>query len=259
MNLKPASSGFVEIYFGIVIVCEDTNANYIYLQDKIKQCLPNSIDTYVYKNSKGYRATLKNSQNVGHTNPRDIAKYAIDEINCKNADYQNNEDDIEPLFYQEVYCVVDVDDNVAKGMLAQAYQVVSNANVANPKVNYRLIVSNECFEIWYILHIQDIPSPLYRGTKTQKAAGLITPNRDNLIEKMLRKAIDWENLPTSQKPKNKNIKSYAHFYSRVNSIGSESDAIHRAKSLINQSNGKEPFDNPSTELHILIEKINSFK
>lgn len=259
MNLKPASSGFVEIYFGIVIVCEDTNANYIYLQDKIKACLPNSITTYVYKNSKGYRASLKNSQNVGHTNPRDIARYAIDEINRKNADYQNNEDDQEPLFYQEVYCVVDTDDNITNGTLAQAYQAISNAKTANPNVNYRLITSNECFEIWYILHIQDIPFPLYRGTKTQKTAGLIMLNKDNTIERMLKKVISWINIPPFQKPLNKKIKSYAHFYSRVNSIGSESDAIHRAKSLINQSNGKEPFDNPSTELHILIEKINSFK
>ena len=215
----------------------------------------------VYSSNDGNRALARNSRDAEHTDPNNIAKYAIRFAKEENDKYQNGEDGEEPFFYKEVYCVVDVDDNVAKpngnGSLPLAYQEIDSANSTSPEVKHRLIVSNECFEIWYILHFQNTPHLLYRGTKTQINSGITT--HTTKIEAVLKRCIGWPSIPSSEKPSNGKIKSYRHFFQKMATSGNEVDAIRRAKELEKNSANKNPLDNPSTELYILIEKLNSFK
>jgi hypothetical protein len=41
--------------------------------------------------------------------------------------------------------------------------------------------------------------------------------------------------------------------------GDENTAIERAKALQAQSKGSRPFDNPSTDFYVLIERLNELK
>ena len=261
MSLTPAVTGTTPIRFGIVIVSEDTNSNFFYLEDKIKDCMPNAVDHAVYASTSGHQALAHNSSNVGHTDPFNISKYAINLVKQKNIDYNNGDADEDPHFYKEVYCIVDVDDNGPKpkgnGSLSLAYNEIAHANTLEPEISHNLIVSNECFEIWYILHFHDILIPLYRGTKPQKSHGLI--NETTKIATVLKNCINTPSTATLEKLTNKNYKRYSHFFKKMSVFGNEEAAIQRAKTLINKSTNRKPCDNPSTELHILIEKLNSFK
>lgn len=251
-----------KINYGIVIVCEDTNSNYTYLQKKIKSRIPNTIDTVflntVFLDSYGNQILTQNSSHVGHTDPYNITIHGINTIDAKNKEYQNGNPNT-PLFFRELYCVVDVDDNISNGTLARAYAQIYIAQ-ANSQIQYRMICSNECFEIWYILHFHDIIFPIYRGTNTQKNRGIINSNGSNQIEKILKKAISWQQIPAHKKPNTKKnkIKSFEYFFEIMQSEGNEKQAIERAILLLNNSIKTCPSDNPSTELHILIEKINTF-
>lgn len=80
---------------------------------------------------------------VSHTDPVGIVK----DVKRKMADRS-----FEPEQGDSVWCVYDVDDN-SDGVLQKADK--------QAKVNqYRVVVSNPCFEIWYILHFEAISSQL---------------------------------------------------------------------------------------------------
>ena len=230
--------------YGILIVCEDTNSNFQYIDAKKQDCAPNAVEVDF---------ALKNSIDAKGTQAHIIANYGVAEIQRKNNNFKND-NPTEPDFYKELYCVIDVDDNDTTStrgssisLLQQAYNSIDTANTANNKVNHQLIVSNECFEIWYILHFMDITIPLYRGTSPQIAQGLMAD--DNKIA---------EALNNYTKIGKNSQKTYRHFFTKMKE-GSEQKAIERAKSLENKSTNTKPFDNPSTEIYKLVERLNKFK
>jgi RloB-like protein len=243
MLFEPAPSAFKPIRIGIVIVCEDSNSGYEYLKQKADACA--NISPKVVKHSQEFTPAK--------TDAHSLAKNAIAEIGTLNANYVSDTED--PMPYKEVYCVVDVDDNILHNKLAPAYQEINNANASNPSIKHELIVSNENLEIWYILHFQDITFPLYRGIKAQTVN--LLADGSNLILNVLENATDWER---SQKKFKNFIKNFKHLfeYLKING-GSEANAIQRAKDLEKASGTTQPCQNPSTDMYKLIERLNSFK
>ncbi|NOQ63419.1 MAG: phosphoribosylamine--glycine ligase [Methyloprofundus sp.] len=98
---------------------------------------------------------------------------------------------------------------------------INRANSKNIEVAY----SNPCFEIWYLLHTE------FRNTAI---------NRDELIAKLER--------------------DYGYHKNQLFQHGSERDAIHNAKQLLNTYDVVDPANNnPSTTVHQLIAVLDSFK
>lgn len=247
MILRPRTSKTKPKNIGMLIVCEDTSGNYFYLQDKV-----NSRDV----TSALVFPLLKNSDDAKGTQPHKIVEYALLLTKEENQKYHNEEAEEDENFYKEVYCIVDVDDNIINGSLVKAQNKVEEAKLLNEKITYHLLISNECFEIWYILHFYLPNIPFYRGTKTQKRANLIEDDKRNVIEKVIKRLIHWHNIPTSKKPSNKELKAYKYFFTKVNELGSEANAIQNAKELVQNSVNTFPFDNPSTTIYELIERLN---
>ncbi len=112
------------------------------------------------------------------------------------------------------------------------------------------MLSNECFEIWYILHFQDITEPLYRGRgNTQDLA-----NDSNLIRKWFGSLAGISVVEKKQKKRN-------DLFHIMQSKGNEAEAIERAKKLEADSKTKNPTElfssNPSTAVYKLIERLNN--
>ena len=129
---------------------------------------------------------------------------------------------------------------------------MQKAQTASPIINYKLLLSNECFEIWYILHFQDITERLYRGTKPQKdIVGLIKPDGSNSINIILR---------TFTEVGIHSQKAYNGFFEIMQEKGNESAAIQRAKNLAKSKSPTDKFAlNPSTDIYILIEMLNNLR
>jgi uncharacterized protein YdaT len=217
----------------IMIVCEDSNSNYKYLNSRAA------------KDKIFIRIAFYNSTHAGGAQANKLAKFTLDEISK-----QNNEGNM----ITEAYCVLDVDDNMIMPVksltkhLTKMYEDFDEANKNNPSVKHQLIVSNECFEIWYILHFMDITEKLYRKNSAEKSN--IKPDKSNSIEDLVKRLT----FINSKKQKNTD-----EFYEIMETKGDENAAIERAKVLQAQSKGSRPFDNPSTEFYVLIERLNELK
>ena len=244
----PTQSANKPLKNGIIIVCEDSKGNYYYLDKKVRDCQPNAV---------GIKTLIVNSQDAGGaTQAHKLAAYAIQAINDSNKSFYGDDPsgEIPPEpFYNEAYCIVDVDNNhitpyragSSTSSLTQAYTLIDSENSKSRGITYHLIVSNECFEVWYMLHFQDLTTPLYRRKSHLKA--LILPDKSNSIEFLLLKHAG------------RNNKKYEGYFEIMRDKGDESAALSRAKSLKSGSIDHAPNDNPSTDLFVLIDRLNTFK
>ncbi|TAD94781.1 MAG: RloB domain-containing protein, partial [Bacteroidetes bacterium] len=187
-QLAPASQGTKPIKYGILIVCEDTKSSYYYLNDKVKSCKPKSSSTKVIPDFD-----LKNSGDAGgKTQTKELVIFAINKANELNLIDNNNGTESKEIYWREVYVVGDVDDNEYNNGqhirgITNAMNELQTAQAANPIIKYKLLLSNECFEIWYILHFQDIMEKLYRGTHEQEnITKVVRPDHTNRIKDVLK-------------------------------------------------------------------------
>lgn len=198
---------FKEVKKPILIVCEDSKSSVIYFRKKIKDLHVNPVDVEVDGDSD--------------SSPISVVNYAIERKKAQLR--QSKKSGTEE--YEQIYCVMDVDDHPSiKDAIMKA-----RANSLIP------IVSNQCFELWYLLHFM------------QYSTAHI--HRDN-IEREFSKL-----LGTKYNKADENI------YEILKSKGNEQNAIALAKKLIvsaeSESTQIDPHRNPSTTVFVLIEKLNS--
>ena len=78
----------------------------------------------------------------------------------------------------------------------------------------------------------------------------IKSDKSNSIEDLVKRLT----FINSKKQKNTD-----EFYEIMKTKGDEKAAIERAKALQAKSKGRRPFDNPSTDFYVLIERFNELK
>ena len=188
----------------ILIVCEDSKSSVLYFREKRDDL---RLDT----------AKIKVTGESG-SHPSSVVEYARQEYEknkkrCK----QTGE-----VLYKHVYCVFDID----------GHPNVSAAIQRARDLNFIPIVSNQSFELWYLLHyIEAAPGWLHR---------------DELCKRL------------SEVMGNRYDKGAKGMYARIKNR--EPQAITLATQLIddaeNLSDERNPYQNPSTEVHILIKKLN---
>jgi RloB-like protein len=96
--------------------------------------------------------------------PSQVVRYAIDKAKGASGPFD------------EVYCVVDVDDFGACGDLGRAVDLAAKASDADLSV--QLIVSNPCFELWVILHFIDHRAHAASYEQIKPIVRKVAPNYD---------------------------------------------------------------------------------
>jgi len=132
-------------------------------------------------------------------------------------------------YIDNILCVFDRDNHQS---YEKAIDKLKNQKSKNTK--YQAITSTPCYEIWLLLHFQYSTRPYYRSGNKSAADNLI-----NDLEKMIsykKSDVDWfDNL-----------------------IAKLDDAMENAKKL-EEHNSKTKSNNPSTEIHKLIEHLYHLK
>ncbi len=82
--------------------------------------------------------------------PVTVVEFAIKAMKAANKRAKEEKDD--NLAYEEVWCVIDVDEHPNLG----AAQALAGAH------GIQMAVSNPCFELWLLLHLREQPGPQHR-------------------------------------------------------------------------------------------------
>jgi hypothetical protein len=202
--LKTREISIIPVRGPILVVCEDSKSSVIYLREK--------RDALKLETTK-----IKITGESG-SHPSSVVEYARLEYYKNKAECRKTKQ----LHYQKVYCVFDVDSHPN---LSAAIQRARD-------LNFIPIVSNEAFELWYLLHYLDgVPGPLTRS------------ELNNRLSIVLGKTYD---------------KSASGMYDLLKT--KESNAVTLSKKMLEDAieltTERNPYRNPSTEVHILIEKLN---
>lgn len=199
----------------ILIVCEDEKTEPYYFR-QFRELFPKET-VFIKEIGTGKK-------------PLGIVKQAIDE-RTKFSEEARKEID-------EVWVVFDKDDEdqnqTTIGNFEQAWQLAKQEHIS-------IAFSNEVFELWLLLHFQDI-SPEVSLPRT-------------LIYSQLGEL--FASLPSDQ--------AFTYNHKQVNppkvigatlSTGDEQAAIQRAEMLLAAHQGKQPIKaNPSTTVHLLVRKL----
>lgn len=107
---------------------------------------------------------------------------------------------------------------------------------------FQIAYSNECFELWFLLHLEEIPShpAIPRADIYTRLQELIRqkPNESNFI---------YEHGKTE-------------IIAKINQFGNESKAIERAEILLQAQTGVAPIQaNPSTRVHLLVIELRDWQ
>ena len=247
MMLKPRIAKFKKTEtFSILIVCEDSKSAVYYLERKIKECGLSKTASIEKINRFDIAVDVEGSKKGSA--PKSVVDYAI----SKRDEYNKQAKKKGMYPYKTIYCVMDVDDHPT---LNEAINKIYSVNETTIDSELIHIVSNENFEIWYLLHFLAYSTKeLYRppSKKTQSPRKLfISPDQriDKLIETFLGK--DYEKL-----------KSYPQIFQLLKEKrGDEQKAIQYAKKLEEFHHDHSPdkpvyLSNPSTEVYQLIVKLN---
>lgn len=194
-----------EQHKSILIALEDEKSSRYYIRDLIKD--------------KGVSGNVVFAEHIG-TDPNSVLK-AISKFEVDNP-YTK---------YEKAWLVIDRDSfskSNFNGTLATAIQK-----------EICVAYSNECYELWLLLHFKDVTGP-----RTRK----------DIKEELNKEFLKNFNF--------KYEKSEKHVYGMI--IDRQNDAIKRATDLIKniiKHNGKlDPStDNPSTKMHILVNCLNNLK
>lgn len=207
--LKQRKSKFKNLRKPILIVCEDSKSSVFYLKKKARSKGLNPEDIVVTGDSGSA--------------PISVVDYALD-LREKRRKKSKKEGTLE---YSEVFCVMDVDEHPS----LKAAIIKAKANRLVP------IVSNESFELWYLLHFTTYSTAFKnRAVLNRELSAFLGKNYekgdDSMFELILQKG------------------------------GSEATALELAARLdaaaLAESVERDPLRNPSTQVYLLIEKINNF-
>jgi hypothetical protein len=242
--LKPRPAQF-KAPCAILIVCEDTKSSVYYLQEKIKDC--GLLKTATVEKIKSPEIAVDVEGSQEGSSPDKVVESAI----IKRDEYNRKAKKNGLYPYQEVYCVMDVDNH---GTLSKAVEEIVRVNKITPESELIHIISNECFELWYVLHFTEkfSAAPLHRppSKKRKSPRRMFIPDDqrfDKLLEKFLGQAY---------------AKNEARIFNLINDNGGKEDqAIGNAVRLEEYHNGHSPEKpayafNPSTEVYKLIVRLN---
>ena len=159
--------------------------------------------------------------------PDQIVRSALKEVNDRQQEgTENTHEDI-------VWVVFDKDDFNDYSSAIALVQQQQEINVA---------YSNECFELWLLLHFQEQKTPIRRKALTE----------------FLRKK--WEDTTGTIIDSKREVKHFP--YGTVRKHGDRNEAIVRAKSLHQQAREKNPQSpwevNPATTVYELVEQLVGF-
>lgn len=224
----------------ILIVSEDTKSSTFYLKDKIKSlgipCKINFKKLPVTKTSFNVTGSIRGSA------PISVVEYAVIEKNKFNKEQKRKDS----FPYSEVYCVMDVDNHTS---LDRALQLIEKENKQNKQSKIISIISNECFEVWYVLHFRYTTGALHRKSRKRKTKHI---PKDKNISKILEKHLDIKEYDKAD-----------NIFGLLNEKGDENKAVERAVKLnkhhlnCNNISENEVYKyNPSTQIHKLIQTIN---
>lgn len=207
--LRQRKSKFKNLKKPILIVCEDSKSSVFYLKKKARSKGLNPEDVVVIGDSGSA--------------PISVVNYAL-ELREKRKKKSKKEG---TLAYSEVFCVMDVDEH-------PFFKEAINKARANSLVP---IVSNESFELWYLLHFTKYSTAFKsRVTLNRELSVFLGKNYDKGDESMFELILQKE--------------------------GSEATAMELATKLDaaarTESEERDPLRNPSTQVFVLIEKINNF-
>lgn len=206
--------------YHILIVCEDENTEPAYFgrfKAKFEQLLPKKT---VFLFAQG---TGRNSLGV--------VNYAV-EMRRKMREDEN-------ITFEQTWAVFDKDDlDLSPGSRAnfeEAFKVSESAGVS-------IAYSNECFELWLLLHFTDVSDELPIPRRELYA----------MLEAMIRKYAD---------PQFKYEHGNATVLGYVEKCGNEAMAIQRAEALDAKQEKKElaPVDsNPNTKVYKLVRELKAW-
>jgi len=226
----------------ILVVCEDKKSSTFYLEDKAK-----SVGISIIKSIE--RVDFEKSGVEIHglgKDPSFLVKKAIERKN----NFREEQKKKNSYFYSKVYCVMDVDDHPK---LEEALESIKQENLSDNETEIIPIVSNECFEIWYVLHFMFTTRELYRNTKSKRKKDKQYIASENNLSKLIEKYLGIKEYD----------KGFKRIFSLIQLKGSELKAIKNAEKLnkhyleINPIAENEIYKfNPSTQVHKLIIKLN---
>lgn len=136
--------------------------------------------------------------------------------------------------YDQVFCVFDKDEHEQHGnRYSKALNKISQINIKG--VTFAAITSNPCFEVWPVLHFELRTAP-FSPTSSRTAAQEVVHHLSQYLP-------DYE-------------KGRQGLYSQIK--GQTKQAITFAKRL-EQQNQRSGSDNPSTQMHDLVEYLYELK
>lgn len=134
----------------------------------------------------------------------------------------------------QVWCIFDVDD-FYKDSRKELIKAVENARKNNIKIAY----TNECFELWILLHFLKPTSAISRGKDIEKK--IQNEFKKHKLGKFKKNQKVFDILLQFQSVAVKNAKSILHKYNNINWDEKLSEK-----------------GNPSTSVHFLVDEINRF-
>ncbi len=233
---------FPEKKHGILILTEDSKSSAFYFKSKCKywdlkttaECLDDEDCTLAVDVIGLGRA------------PISLVNYAMKKCKMSFSEASNRK----AVPYAEIYCVIDVDEHET---LQKSIELAKRFNRKN-SYNARIIpiISNVCFELWYLLHFADFTTKeLYReNTSNNPAFKKYIPKNRNLFALL-------DNYLTI--PYEKSIQNILNVL--IISGASEEKAIKTAKRL-EQHHLRLNYDkqlhlcNPYTNVYKLVERLN---
>ena len=226
----------------ILIVCEDSKSSSFYIEQKAK-----SVGIPLYKSIEKVKFDKGNVEIQGlGGDPIYLVSKAIERKN----NFRSEQKRRQSYPFSKVFCVMDVDDHHS---LAEAIVKINEENKKDTETEIIPIISNECFEVWYILHFELIKRELYRNSKTKRAKNKQFISPENNLSKLIEKYLGIKKYEKG----NENI------FELLKLKGNESAAIIRANDLnkhhleVNKIKTNDIYKfNPSTQVHKLIIKLN---
>ncbi len=222
----------------ILIVCEDSKSSFFYLEQKARGLGLNVIEPYQDIDIKTNSVEILG---LGKA-PITLVNKAI----ARKRNFNEKAKENQTIPYSKVYCVMDVDDHES---LERAIDKINTENELDKETEIVPIISNECFEVWYLLHFEYTTAQLFRDTRTKNEFIANRRNLSRLMEKYLR--IDDY------------AKGSVNIFKLLQSKGNEAEAIKRAKQLnqhhlsVNNIGANKIYTlNPSTQVYKLIGKLN---
>lgn len=202
--IKTRPTGIIPVKEPLLIVCEDSKSSVFYFREK---------RDYLRLDTTKVKVTGESG-----SHPGSVVEFARKERDKNKADCKKSG----AVPYSRVYCVFDVDEHPN---LAAAIQRAKDLRLVP-------IVSNQSFELWYLLHLLDGPPGYLHRDEINKKLGTWMKKEYN--------------------------KSSGGMHELIKD--KESHAIKLAEQLMKDahtiSTERNPYRNPSTEVHILVKRLN---